>query len=595
MQTGEESAKVVQGCAPLGGALFHRRFRMAKTTNEKSKATEKQGGDTGAKPTADPVVTYKPIGAPVIILGMHRSGTSFLASHLARRGLHLGEDLLEAREGNKRGHFESMEVMRTHFELLDEAFPGRRELFGEFSSFVPEPPEVDFTEAHHSRAASAVNSLGVDGPWGWKDPRTCLFADLWLDTVPEARLLCIYRHPLEIHDSLLRRGGEPEMGLEFDEARSIRAYVLYTQGMLRALERAAKEERQVAILSAPAAFRDIAAMDAMIDEKLDIGLPGEPGTSDFSAKEFAVLPITERLHKLFARFFPLAAQAYEQMQASAHIPLPFVEADSDEGLAVDRACEAIELLLGGLATAPASPVMLRFLMVAASAGREGGHNGSLEHWFSTARDRFSHLLEAPLWAKREQQRANEEQEKAREMELWAKREQSEREKLIGEAGAAVQIVDTGQVEHIAHLEGVIEEMRAWAESEKASVESYREWVEREVERAEKAETSLGETMTALGLAAGQRDWNEGEILRLRRKSADLERERDIARYRVRRLEEEKRPSATAVGKLRVERSQLEDEYYRTRRELEEIKSSPAYRLLQKMGKAPIDPPADPEA
>src|ERR1700754_1667907 len=48
---------------------------------------------------------------PLIILGMHRSGTSLAASLLQSAGLDVGLRLMEANWSNPRGHFEDMDFV----------------------------------------------------------------------------------------------------------------------------------------------------------------------------------------------------------------------------------------------------------------------------------------------------------------------------------------------------------------------------------------------------------------------------------------------------------------------------------------------------
>ncbi len=39
-------------------------------------------------------------------------------------------------------------------------------------------------------------------PWGWKDPRNILFIDIWKRIFPQARILNIYRNPIDVASSL---------------------------------------------------------------------------------------------------------------------------------------------------------------------------------------------------------------------------------------------------------------------------------------------------------------------------------------------------------------------------------------------------------
>jgi hypothetical protein len=45
--------------------------------------------------------------------------------------------------------------------------------------------------------------------WGWKDPRTTLFLNFWVDINEQIRFLFIFREPLQVVDSLIRRGRDP--------------------------------------------------------------------------------------------------------------------------------------------------------------------------------------------------------------------------------------------------------------------------------------------------------------------------------------------------------------------------------------------------
>jgi hypothetical protein len=43
-------------------------------------------------------------------------------------------------------------------------------------------------------------------PWGWKDPRNTFTLPLWLDLFPQARVVHIRRHGVDVANSLMRRG-----------------------------------------------------------------------------------------------------------------------------------------------------------------------------------------------------------------------------------------------------------------------------------------------------------------------------------------------------------------------------------------------------
>jgi hypothetical protein len=55
-------------------------------------------------------------------------------------------------------------------------------------------------------ATMLVAELGERAPWGFKDPRAMLVLELWLDIVPNLRVVLCLRNPLEVAHSIAARG-----------------------------------------------------------------------------------------------------------------------------------------------------------------------------------------------------------------------------------------------------------------------------------------------------------------------------------------------------------------------------------------------------
>ncbi len=141
---------------------------------------------------------------PLIIGGMHRSGTSLTASLFASVGIDLGPELLGANASNPAGHFEDLGIQEFHARALASQGLCTEGYTGTARGRVP------------ATLVDAVNDLlaarqrpGV--AWGWKEPRTTLFLDFWQERLPEARYVFVFRRPWEVADSLFRRGDETFM------------------------------------------------------------------------------------------------------------------------------------------------------------------------------------------------------------------------------------------------------------------------------------------------------------------------------------------------------------------------------------------------
>jgi hypothetical protein len=148
----------------------------------------------------------------LIITGMHRSGTSLLASLLQSSGLHIGSDLLKSGKGNVKGHFEDNDFLELHRIIL------KSQRIHQDGWTLQDAIEVNPDLQEHAEAIVAKNEF--HRIWGWKDPRTSLFLDFWLEILPEANFVFVYRPPWEVVDSLYRRNTDlvfrkrPELAIQ---------------------------------------------------------------------------------------------------------------------------------------------------------------------------------------------------------------------------------------------------------------------------------------------------------------------------------------------------------------------------------------------
>lgn len=131
---------------------------------------------------------------PVLILGMHRSGTSCLAGSLQDAGLYLGEVNTQA-GFNKKGNREHQSAMQLHEKILMR-----------IGSAWNNPPAHDpiWTQDEKQDLNSIIKSFSEQGNWGLKDPRALFMMDGWL-RFTRPRFIGTFRHPHEVAASLMHR------------------------------------------------------------------------------------------------------------------------------------------------------------------------------------------------------------------------------------------------------------------------------------------------------------------------------------------------------------------------------------------------------
>ncbi len=148
---------------------------------------------------------------PVIFIGAHRSGTSMLGRLLEQAGLFVGT----CKDSNNESIFfqnlnkwllkqcgarwdtpKSIEYLFSKNFLIEAAETYIKNILGSIRAVQFLGPRRYFLKGGIS---------GLDVPWGWKDPRNTFTLPLWLRIFPEAKIIHIERHGVDVAKSLVTR------------------------------------------------------------------------------------------------------------------------------------------------------------------------------------------------------------------------------------------------------------------------------------------------------------------------------------------------------------------------------------------------------
>jgi len=148
---------------------------------------------------------------PVIIIGMHRSGTSILCRVLEALGLFVGQ---WKQWNNESPFFQIINewLLRRCGATYKTPQPFRATLnapevrsatVNRLARLIQSPWVAAYLGWRRYRHYRGLNNLGI--PWGWKDPRTTITLSLWLEVFPSAKIIHIFRHGVDVANSLLVR------------------------------------------------------------------------------------------------------------------------------------------------------------------------------------------------------------------------------------------------------------------------------------------------------------------------------------------------------------------------------------------------------
>ncbi len=145
---------------------------------------------------------------PIIIIGMSRSGTGMLTRILEELGLFVGTKKEENHEaiffeqlnkwilGQCSGGLENPGAIKFLLENREA-----RVLFVDFIRYIMKTPRV-LSFLGWRKYLKYRTPTKLDFPWGWKDPRNTFTLPIWLDIFPEAKVIHICRHGVDVANSL---------------------------------------------------------------------------------------------------------------------------------------------------------------------------------------------------------------------------------------------------------------------------------------------------------------------------------------------------------------------------------------------------------
>jgi hypothetical protein len=253
----------------------------------------------------------QPSPSVVVITGMHRSGTSLMASAFQRAGVHIGDRLFGSAPGNRRGHFEDVEFHEFHEGVL-------RRIGKNFLSVTPADLAA-MTPDDVERAEALIGRRRERRLWGWKDPRTCSFLQFWHPLLPDACYVFVYRHPLEVVLSLHRRAGYPE-DVE-DSLLALEAWRVHNQAILDFH----RQHRDRCVLGHVGAMvRDISGTLELCAKRFRLDLAGDGASALYRPAELAQRILPHDVLAEFERMAPSVARLYRSLERAADLPEPEV-------------------------------------------------------------------------------------------------------------------------------------------------------------------------------------------------------------------------------------------------------------------------------
>jgi hypothetical protein len=208
----------------VGCRAFHRERATATTTTQHvgvpakremvkrvTKVVEPSATTTTSSSSLQQVQQDSSPPRGVVVLGMHRSGTSLLAGLLVEGfGYTVGGPLLQPKGENAKGYYERRDVVLENMNLLKQQGAHWHKAVEKYKYSVPLTLSDKGQRALQFMRTTQNNN---NTPWLIKDPRLCITLPTWpIQQAPA--IVFTYRHPMQVASSLEERDIPVERGLE---------------------------------------------------------------------------------------------------------------------------------------------------------------------------------------------------------------------------------------------------------------------------------------------------------------------------------------------------------------------------------------------
>jgi hypothetical protein len=148
----------------------------------------------------------------LFIVGCGRNGTSACAGLFRQNGLFMGDTLHAPSDANPRGYFEDARINQLNDRILLRYVPSSP-LTYQGVEYLRDCPkgrhgwlsrialntEIDASASEFAEIEHWTNR----SPFCYKDPRFCYVLHLWRRSAPTAKMVCVFRNPVNAAKSIL--------------------------------------------------------------------------------------------------------------------------------------------------------------------------------------------------------------------------------------------------------------------------------------------------------------------------------------------------------------------------------------------------------
>ncbi len=252
---------------------------------------------------------------PVILVGMHRSGTSLTANLLNQMGISMGSTFFPKDFANPRGYYEDVEFLHFHQTAFNTVL----------RSYAHGHPDWGWTPNRQiasndlrnwtEKAKSLIARRGERFiHWGFKDPRSAPVLDFWHPLLDNPIYVVVYRDPVRVADSIQRL--KAPVFLNHPQY----AWAIWEFYNRRIFDFVVRHREQCIVMNIDALTKSVDFLPNTLQQRFQFESNAEDLTAQIAAEQLQQQSVSEQRDRLSRHVWNTCESLYGQLEEIADLP-----------------------------------------------------------------------------------------------------------------------------------------------------------------------------------------------------------------------------------------------------------------------------------
>lgn len=252
---------------------------------------------------------------PVILVGMHRSGTSLTANLLHQMGISMGATFFPKDFANPQGYYEDVEFLQFH----QTAFNYILRSYAQGHADWGWTPTRQIAAADLSNWTDTAKSLiarrnNTTTHWGFKDPRSAPVLDFWHPLLDNPIYVVVYRDPTRVADSMQRL--KAPVFLNHPQY----AWAIWEFYNRRILDFVLRHREQCIVMNIDALTKSVDFLPNTLEQRFQFEIDASDLNAQIAEEQLQQQSVSEQRDRLSRQVWNSCERLYEQLEEIADLP-----------------------------------------------------------------------------------------------------------------------------------------------------------------------------------------------------------------------------------------------------------------------------------